>query len=89
VTGERTTAELSRQLNDVLDRLEALATRLDTQFVTKEVFGYQNKLNDEVHKSLRSDVNNLLEDKKWLIRFVAGIIIATLLGTIIYTNGGG
>lgn len=84
--GERSIGELARQLNDVLERLENLAIRLDTQFVTKEVFKLQNDLNREIFKRLEKTGDQYEDDKKWVIRLVLGVIVLALLGGIIVTG---
>jgi hypothetical protein len=80
--------ELSRQIREALNRLEALATRLDTHYVTKDIFLKQIELNNEVHKNLRGDIDSTSDNIKWVVRLVLGVVVLSLLGVVFATNGG-
>lgn len=85
--GEQSVHELGRQLREALNRIEGLTTRLDMYYVRKDLFESNERTHDVIHKDLRQDVDQLLDDKKWLIRLVGGIIILALIGLLIVTNG--
>lgn len=51
--------ELSRQVRDVLSRLESLAVRLETQFVRGDNFGLYKQLVDQAIVSLQAGVRDI------------------------------
>jgi len=83
-----TTAELRRQLNSALNTLEALTIRLETHYVTKEVYELTNKLGEQVHKDIISDIDAMKSNITWFLRLVGGVIVLALLSLIFVTNGG-
>lgn len=88
-TGSSGVSELRSQLDGLLTRLEALATRLNNEFISNKVFDEYKKLQDEIHKNLQEDVASLKDDKKWLVRLVGGVIVVALLGLILVSNQAG
>jgi|KBSMisStandDraft_5_1062788.scaffolds.fasta_scaffold73370_6 hypothetical protein len=81
--------ELRRHLNEVVTRLESITTRLNTEFISISVFNEYKKLQDEIHRGLREDVEDLKDDKKWLVRLVGGVVVVALLGVILVSNQAG
>lgn len=93
--------ELSRQVKDVLIRFQALAERLDTSYVSREVYDLTQKLVDKSLKSLETGkadsslvsdlekrVSSLEDDRKWLVRLVLGFIVLGILGVVYVASGG-
>lgn len=56
-------AELSRQVRDVVARLQSLVDRLDNVYVTKEMFNLFKILIDQEVKNLKEKVENLDKEK--------------------------
>ena len=81
-------SELRRQLNSALSNLELLTIRLETHYVTKEVFDLNNKLKDQVHKDIIDDVMAIKSNITWFLRLVGGVIVVALLSLIFISNGG-
>ena len=106
--------ELSRQVRDVLVRMEGLAGRLESQFIRTDNFVLYKQLVDTAisqlqqavaklppaevvtqlskdmedtvskgtHAALVKRVEDLEDDKKWLIRLVLGFIVLGVLGAV-------
>ena len=106
--------ELSRQVRDVLVRMEGLAARLESQFIRTDNFALYKQLVDTAisqlqqavaklppaevvtqlskdmedtvskgtHAALVKRVEDLEDDKKWLIRLVLGFIVLGVLGAV-------
>jgi hypothetical protein len=85
---EPSIAELRRQLNSALNTLETLTIRLETHYVTKEVFDLSNKLGEQIHKDIIDDISYIKSNVTWFLRLVGGVIVIALLGLVI-VNGGG
>lgn len=92
--------ELSRQVRDVLVRFEGLVARLDSSFLQKELYNLRQQVIDKsfvdletgkadksTTEELRKRIENLEDDKKWLVRLVIGFIILGILGAIFVASG--
>jgi predicted nuclease of restriction endonuclease-like RecB superfamily len=69
VTGDISIAELARQVREVLGRFQSLADRLDTSYVTKEVFDLYQRGVDKTVGELEKDAANLERDKAEVLAF--------------------
>lgn len=96
-----TLAELARRMQEMYVRFEAIAIKMETSYVTKELYELNNRYLEELVgrnkeysdnlrrqseediKLLRTSIDELNDDKKWLVRLVFGAIILTVLGTIL------
>lgn len=84
-------AEIARQVQGVLVDFKSLSTRLQSEFVSKEILDLtlanvalrQVSLENE-NKELSERVSSLEDDKKWLFRLVIGSIVLGLLGVLFY-----
>jgi hypothetical protein len=85
---EPSIAELRRQLERVLGTLEVLTIRLETHYVTKEVFDLANSLRDQALKNVETDVVSMKNNINWFLRLVGGVIVVALLSLIFISNGG-
>lgn len=86
--GDYTLGELARTTAQALARMESLAARLEGgQFVSAEVFRVYQQTVDLQMGSLKSEVEELKDDKKWLTRLVLGFIILAVLGVLVATGG--
>lgn len=94
--------ELSRQVRDVLLRFQGLADRLDTAYVSKEFYNLSQQLVDKSLKALEDGkaskssveelqkrIDDLEDDKKWLVRLVLSFIIIAILGAVFVASGVG
>jgi hypothetical protein len=85
---EPSIAELRRELNRVLSALEVMTIRLETHYVTKEVFDLSNRLGEQIHKDIISDLEVIKSNVVWFLRLVGGVIVVALLSLIFISNGG-
>lgn len=86
--GDYTLGELARTTAQALARMESLAARLEGgQFVSAEVFRVYQQTVDLQMGSLKAEVEELKDDKKWLTRLVLGFIILAVLGVLVATGG--
>jgi hypothetical protein len=85
---EPSVAELRRQLERVLSTLEILTIRLETHYVTKDVFDLANKLRDQALENVENDVVSMKSNLNWFLRLVGGVIVVALLSLIFISNGG-
>jgi hypothetical protein len=79
--GQPTIGELSRQVQGVLVRVESVVSKLESQYVRNDIYLLWQQSMDERVKQLE-------DDKKWLVRLVLGIVIASVI-TLSYTLSGG
>lgn len=63
MTGEISTGELARQVQEVLARFQGLAGRLDTSYVTKEVFDLYRRSIEQSLKSIQDSCAAVERDK--------------------------
>lgn len=56
-------AELARQVREVLSRFQGLADRLDTSYVTKELFDLHSRSLDQTLSNVTETHKNLDKDK--------------------------
>jgi hypothetical protein len=82
-------AELARRLDEVAQRFEALANRLDTTYLRREIFNSYRELADASVKSqsermdeMKARITELEEGRKWLSRLVIGFIVVAVLGAV-------
>ena len=80
-------AELRRELNRVLGTLEVLTIRLETHYITKEVYDLNNRLISKEQKDIAKDVTDIKSNITWFLRLVGGVIVVALL-SLIFINGG-
>jgi len=80
-------SELRRQLNSALSTLELLTIRLETHYVTKEVFDLSNKLGDKTHNDIIADLEAIKSNITWFLRLVGGVIVIALLSLVIINGG--
>lgn len=81
--------ELARQVREVLSRFEGVVQRLESgQFVRTDIFTLFKEANSAELATLRGEVNELKDDKKWLIRLVGAFIIVGILGAVFLVKGG-
>lgn len=86
--GDYTLGELARTTAQALARMESLAARLEGgQFVSAEVFRVYQQTVDLQMGTLKAEVEELKDDKKWLTRLVLGFIILAVLGVLVATGG--
>lgn len=85
-----TVAELARQVRDVLVRFEGIVQRLESgQYVRSDIFDmYKLGVGVELN-NIRAEVEELKDDRKWLIRLVGTFIILGILGAVFLVKGGG
>lgn len=97
-----TLAELTRRLDEVAQRFEALANRLDTTYFRKESFVSYRELADAEHqrlrdadKAIKAQITDLtrriadLEDgRKWISRLVIGFIVTAVLAAFLVVKTG-
>lgn len=69
MTGDISIAELARQVREVLGRFQSLADRLDTSYVTKELFDLYQRSVDKTTTDLENDCQNLERDKAEVLAF--------------------
>ena len=80
--GGPTIGELSRQVSGALIRMEATVSKLETQYVSRELFNlWQNTTDNRLRQ--------LEDNNKWLVRLVIGFVIAGILGALFTLSGGG
>src|SRR4051812_7966278 len=99
-----TLAELARRMQEMYVRFEAIAVKMETSYVTKELYELNNKYTEQLVLAtkdysvnlrreskddiaiLKTRVDELEDDKKWLVRLVFGAILLTVLGTILIST---
>lgn len=82
--------ELARRLDEVTSRLEGGLNRLDGTYVRKDVWteaqgtiaAERTRQSDKI-AVLETRVDELENDKQWLVRLVIGFIIVGILGAVI------
>lgn len=99
-----TPGELSRTVRDVLGRFEALANKLDVQFVNKDIFklysdGVARELEhlikgqEQRDAQLEQRIQKLENNITWVVRIVIGAVVLAVLAAIgisrIGSGGGG
>ena len=82
--------ELARRLDEVTSRLENGLSRFDSTYIRKDVYDQAQKTAEAEHtaqelkiKNLESRLDDLEDDKKWLVRLVIGFIVLGVLGAVI------
>jgi hypothetical protein len=85
-----TLGELSRTVQDVLLRVQGVVTRLEQgQYVRSDIFDLYKQSQDAKFNTLQTEVNELKDDKKWLIRAVLLFVILGILGATFVVKGSG
>lgn len=106
--------QLSQSLTDVLNRLQALATKIETQYLSKELWKKDSERLDEIIRglriadadlrkilesletkyatkeevgNLRTDVVELQDDKKWIVRLILGVIVVGIITAYVVSGG--
>ncbi len=69
MTGDISIAELARQVQEVLRRFQGLADRLDTSYVSKEVFDLYKRSIDQSLTNASTNCSNLERDKAEKLAF--------------------
>ncbi len=107
-------AQLTQSLKDVLIRLEGLATKIETQYLSKELWRKDSERLDEIIRGLRvadsdmrqildaldgkyatkeevgnirTDVVELQDERKWVIRLVIGLVIVGIVTAYLASGG--
>ena len=82
--------ELARRLDEVTSRLESALSRQDSIYVRKDVYDQAQQTAREADKRqddrvtvLAGRIDDLEDDKKWLVRLVIGFIVLGVLGAVI------
>ena len=82
--------ELARRLDEVTSRLESGLNRFDSTYVRKDVYDQalqtakaERTVQDAAIQSLKGRIDDLEDDKTWLVRLVLAFIILGVLGAVV------
>lgn len=87
--GEPSPGELGRGLQSVLERFEDLARKIETSYVTKEVFNLTLQIRTDAEASLAQRIEKLESNQTWLVRTVVGALLTGAIGWVLWARSKG
>lgn len=83
----QTDESIEQMRKDIVNQFDKINTKLDDTYATKDyVNALVGALKEEI-KTTNAQVSSLVDDRKWLIRSIVGIIVTGIMG-ILFVAGG-
>lgn len=83
---EPTLGEVMRRLDDTVNKLDALAVKIEESYVRQDVYQADFQASRNLLQTLIDRIKKMEDRFEWLVRAVAGILIAAVL-TVLFTSG--